>query len=144
MSFDWSQYFYIPEKETKQLLLDISSKGKSSSSLSDEEEARLRSLISRIYYSTFCLLRNYLRDHLNYEELNERSSDVHQKLPKILKEDGSRKLKEFGVTLKRLRKARNNADYQDIFPEDLINRTKKCLSDGRKIVETIVDWNSQS
>lgn len=45
MNFDWEEYFNL----AKELA-------------GTTEEAKLRSAVSRAYYSAFCLARNYLRD----------------------------------------------------------------------------------
>ena len=45
MKFDWEEYFNL----AKELA-------------GTTEEAKLRSAVSRAYYSAFCLARNYLRD----------------------------------------------------------------------------------
>lgn len=50
MSFSWKDY-YILAGQLKQQAAD-----------SPQQEAYLRSAISRAYYASFCLARNYLRD----------------------------------------------------------------------------------
>ncbi|MEG4171823.1 MULTISPECIES: hypothetical protein [unclassified Microcoleus] len=45
MKFDWEEYFNLAKELAE-----------------TTEEAKLRSAVSRAYYSVFCLARNYLRD----------------------------------------------------------------------------------
>ena len=53
MNFDWSEYLNLAQELAGR-----------PTSLSNEE-ARLRSAISRAYYAAFCKARNHLRDNEN-------------------------------------------------------------------------------
>ena len=52
MKFDWEEYFNLAQELA-----------------GTNEEAKLRSAVSRAYYSAFCLARNYLRDIQQYPRL---------------------------------------------------------------------------
>ncbi|MEG4288229.1 HEPN domain-containing protein [Microcoleus sp. C2C3] len=101
MKFDWEEYFNL----AKELAATT-------------EEAKLRSAISRAYYSVFCLARNYLRDIQQDPRLSRNKTyDIndHQYVAEefIHNPSKSQTMIEIGKDLSRLRKMRNNADYED-------------------------------
>ncbi|MCY7383006.1 MAG: HEPN domain-containing protein [Microcoleus sp. CAN_BIN18] len=101
MKFDWSQYLNLAQELA-----------------ASTEEAKLRSAISRAYYSVFCLARNYLRDIEQDPRLSRNKTyDIndHQYVAEefIYNRSKSQKITEIGRNLTRLRKIRNQADYED-------------------------------
>ena len=100
MKFDWEEYFNL----AKELA-------------GTTEEAKLRSAVSRAYYSAFCLARNYLRDIEEDPILSRNKTDinVHKYVADgfIHHKPKSQPMIEIGKDLTRLRKMRNNADYED-------------------------------
>src|SRR4028119_2002178 len=105
MKFDWSEYFYLARE-----LAETS------------EEAKLRSAVSRAYYSAFCLARNYLRDIEQDPTLSRNKTydiNVHKHVAdefihhKSNHKSKSKTMREIGNDLKRLRNMRNKADYED-------------------------------
>ena len=101
MKFDWSEYFNL----AKELA-------------GTTEEAKLRSAVSRAYYSVFCLARNYLRDIQQYPRLWQNKNydiNAHQYVAEkfIYNQSKSQTMIEIGKDLSRLRKMRNKADYED-------------------------------
>jgi uncharacterized protein (UPF0332 family) len=101
MKFDWSEYFNLAKE-----LAETS------------EEAKLRSAVSRAYYSAFCLARNYLRDIPQKPRLSRNKTydiNPHQDVAEnfIHHQSKSQTMIEIGQDLSRLRKMRNKADYQD-------------------------------
>jgi len=50
MTFDWSEYLKLAQELAGQTVSPAN------------EEAKLRSSVSRAYYAAFCKARNYLRD----------------------------------------------------------------------------------
>lgn len=100
MSFDWREYLRLAEN-----LVEISSNG-----LGD---ARLRSAISRAYYSVFCLSRD--RAGLKYFS----GRNVHIEVIGRYKNSSVFAEKDAGKILDELRRYRNRADYD---AEGLIRR----------------------
>jgi uncharacterized protein (UPF0332 family) len=88
MTFDWTEYLKLANELAKR-----------------NDEASLRSSISRAYYGVFCIARNIL-GYKNYKGKN-----VHQKVIDKLKQNGSEFPKKLGQYLDELRRARNKADY---------------------------------
>ena len=107
MKFDWSEYLKLAQ-ELAAMSGDAAN-----------QEAKLRSAISRAYYSVFCLARNYLRDVEKNPRLSRKNNfDVneHQYVAEefTYHPSKSQKMKDIGRDLARLRKIRNKADYADI------------------------------
>ena len=102
MSFDWSEYL----KLARQLaVLDGSAL---------DQEARLRSAISRAYYAAFCRSRNYLRD--TQKRSVPGGAKAHAYVREQFLNSSVETRKEVGENLERLREARNKADYDDNVP----------------------------
>ena len=105
MRFDWSEYLNLAEE-----LAAISGD-------SDNNEAKLRSAISRAYYAVFCLARNYLRDVEQDSRLSRKTPDIneHQYVAEkfIFHKSKAKKMIKIGENLSRLRLFRNKADYED-------------------------------
>ncbi len=100
MTFDWREYRKVADKLFNQRS-DFSS-----------EEACCRIVISRAYYSAFCLARNRARD-LNEIKLGS-GGEVHkQVINHYLLASTSKARANIGVHLDRLRFVRNTADYDD-------------------------------
>ena len=101
MKFDWEEYFNLAQELA-----------------GTNEEAKLRSAVSRAYYSAFCLARNYLRDIQQDPRLSRNKTyDIndHQYVAEefIHNQSKSQTMIEIGKDLTRLRKMRNKADYED-------------------------------
>ncbi len=96
-------------------------------------EARLRSSISRAYYSIFCRAHTYLRCFLGYRKTRE---NVHQNVIMELKFHDNRQCKQLGLHLERLRKYRNQADYDD----QILNlpKTQKMAISLAKLADEIL------
>src|SRR4028119_1498828 len=67
MRFDWSEYLNLAQELAA-----------TNSDCSGNREAKLRSAISRAYYSTFCLARNYLRDIEKDPRLFRKNRDINE------------------------------------------------------------------
>lgn len=93
MSFDWEEYVYLAEEL-----------------LNRKEEASLRSSISRSYYGAFCLARNR-KGYKNYT-----GTDIHWKVINEYKNSSDRNEQNIGRILDKLRKSRNDADYNEDRP----------------------------
>lgn len=126
MKFDWSEYFDLAQE-----LAAISENSASS-------EAKLRSAVSRAYYSVFCLSRNYLRDIEKDPRLSRRNSfdiNEHQYVAEefIFHKSKNPKIIKIGENLSRLRELRNKADYADT-----IFSLQKDVKYALKITENII------
>ena len=99
MTFDWSEYFKLAQELAGRPV-----------SLANEE-AKLRSSISRAYYAAFCKARNYLRDIEGH--LIPSGADVHEYVRVEFKRSPDKLRKKIGWELDQLRIGRNRADYQD-------------------------------
>jgi uncharacterized protein (UPF0332 family) len=99
MSFDWKDYIKLAKK-----LYDESNKD-------SIEEAYNRSVISRSYYGVFCLSR--IKAGLEFYKPHSHTSDpgVHKKVIAYYENSNKPEEKLVGNLLDKLRKYRNNADY---------------------------------
>ncbi|WP_445174870.1 HEPN domain-containing protein [Microcoleus sp.] len=106
MRFDWSEYLNLAQELAA-----------TNSDCSGNREAKLRSAISRAYYSAFCLARNYLRDIEKDRTLLDKNRNInkHQYVAEAFIDHRSknRNMVKIGENLSRLRGIRNNADYED-------------------------------
>jgi uncharacterized protein (UPF0332 family) len=100
MTFDWREYRNVADKLFNQRL-EFSS-----------EEACCRIVISRAYYSAFCLARNRARDMKEITLVS--GGDVHKQVINHYKQSPTGKARvNIGIKLDRLRLLRNTADYDD-------------------------------
>ena len=108
MRFDWSEYLNLAQELAA-----------TNSDSSANREAKLRSAISRAYYATFCLARNYLRDIEKDPRLSRKNRDIneHQYVAEefIYHPTKMKNMVRIGENLSRLRELRNKADYEDTF-----------------------------
>ncbi|MGK7926998.1 MAG: HEPN domain-containing protein [Spirulina sp.] len=118
MSFNWLEYL--------QLAQQLSGNAKISAS----RESRLRSAISRAYYSVFIQARNYLRDR---EGLAIPLKNSHRYIIQTFKTHANIDYREIGNNLERLRIRRNQADYDDIF-KNLPKITTRSLKLAMKTI----------
>ncbi len=138
MRFNWSEYFNLAQE-----LAAISS----TNSVANQE-AKLRSAVSRAYYAVFCLARNYLRDVEQDPRLSSNKTyDIndHQYVAEefIFNQLKSQKITEIGRDLTRLRKMRNKADYEDtIF--NLQTEVKKALNLAQNIMTSLTELNPEA
>lgn len=127
MKFDWSEYFNLAQE-----LAAISSENSASS------EAKLRSAVSRAYYSVFCSSRNYLRDFEKDPRLSRKNNfdiNEHQYVAEefIFHKSKNPKILKIGENLSRLRELRNKADYADT-----MFNLQKDVKYALKITENII------
>ncbi len=114
MSFDWSQYLHLARELAEETT----------------DETKMRSAISRAYYAAFIKARNYLQER---EGLTIPTQNSHQYVINQFKDSQEKVCEKIGNRLKRLRNRRNQADYDNTFP-DLADRTKESLTLGRRII----------
>ncbi|MCC3418641.1 MAG: HEPN domain-containing protein [Microcoleus sp. PH2017_29_MFU_D_A] len=124
MKFDWSEYLNLAQELA-----------------ASNEESKLRSAVSRAYYSVFCLARNYLRDIEQDPRLSRNKTyDIndHQYVAEefIYNRAKSQKITEIGRNLTRLRKIRNQADYEDTIFQ-LQKEVVRSLSLAQNIISAL-------
>ncbi len=102
MSFDWSQYLNLAKELADQ------------PTTAANQEAKLRTAISRAYYVAFILARNYLRDSEGYAI--PKTGDAHRYVWEQYKLNPDSRQQLIANNLKRLKGYRNQADYVDTFP----------------------------
>lgn len=99
MTFDWSEYL----KLAQELAGDDTDPA--------NEEAKLRSSISRAYYAAFCKARNHLRD-VDGQNVPT-SGKAHTYVCKKFEYSYDRTRAKIGTNLRRLKDYRKQADYYD-------------------------------
>ena len=93
MPFDWNEYYLLAERLKE-----------------GDEEARLRSAISRAYYSVYCRARNYLiACGVNIPE----TGSGHKFVWNHYRKAGGKTLPAIGINGDRLHRNRTRADYDD-------------------------------
>jgi len=106
MRFNWSEYLNLAQELAA-----------TNSDSSANRDAKLRSAISRAYYSTFCLARNYLRDIEKDPRLFRKNRDIneHQYVAEefIYHPTKMKNMVKIGEKLSKLRELRNKADYEN-------------------------------
>lgn len=99
MTFDWSEYLKLAQELAGQAVSPAN------------EEAKLRSSVSRAYYAAFCKARNYLRDIEGH--LIPATPEGHAYVRDEFKSSPNRLRRKIGDDLDRLRIRRNRVDYED-------------------------------
>lgn len=136
MRFDWSEYLNLAQE-----LAAISGD-------SVNNEAKLRSAVSRAYYAVFCLARNYLRDVEKDPRLSHnKTTDIneHQYVAEefIFHKSKAKNTIRLGENLSRLRQMRNKADYADtIFT--LSKDVKTALNLAQNIIKSLSELNQNN
>jgi hypothetical protein len=110
-----------------------------------DNEAKMRSSISRAYYAAYCNARNYMIN--NDHNMIPSNVPVHQYVIDYfggLKKESktpTRKRSEIAITLGRMKKRRANADYEDQFPVGnlviLNSVTKQTLLESKRVLSII-------
>ena len=132
MKFDWSNYLEVAET----LYNEVISTSNQANSASINE-AKVRSCISRAYYSAFCLTRNYLRDFEGYSNLKTLKFSVHNYVIEELRDSKKHDFNKLGNILDRLRLLRVEVDYQDMVSFNLISKAKIAIVDAKKVVQLL-------
>jgi len=120
MPFDWRAYL--------ELAKELAGLRKSGSS----QEAAERSAVSRAYYAAFCWTRNYARAKLGF--MPTETADDHSFLRKHLQRRGYLNL---ASDLNKLRKWRNDCDYQDDVP-NLCQQVSNSIGLAEKVIQRCV------
>jgi len=124
MTFDWQEYLFLAKN-----LYD------NSDSFADKE-ACLRASISRSYYAAFCKARN-CAIHYDTHSIG-REQNVHGEVKKFYINSPNPQKKQVGNLLDRLRKLRNDADYEDnVTMHSLSSFSEIALRNARRIMELL-------
>lgn len=99
MTFDWAEYLKLAQELAGQAVNPAN------------EEAKLRSSVSRAYYAAYCKARNYLRDIEGYSI--PPTSKAHTYVRNKFKNSPDRLRRSIGDGLDRLRIRRDQVDYDD-------------------------------
>lgn len=114
-------------------------------------EAKQRTGVSRYYYGAFCTTRDFLNENDIY--LNEKSkktmqskkSDVHGETSKIFRKHEKFKKNNIGKTiskeLDKLRKMRNEADYDKITSDSLDKMMLKSKIRSERVLQLLDELN---
>jgi uncharacterized protein (UPF0332 family) len=120
MTFDWSEYLKLARELA----------GKEGSSAN--EEARLRSSISRAYFAAYCVARKCLIDKGHGIPGGDKG---HRYICDLLQESIFKEEKQAGVDLNRLRNRRNQADY-----DDFMRNLSAAVEDSLKRSFSVISW----
>jgi uncharacterized protein (UPF0332 family) len=149
MKFDWSNYLALAENLLDEVINSLDQEKNFSDSASDRllYEAKLRCAISRAYYSSFCLARNYLRDiEEDYELKKSKEYGIrpHRHVIEQFRRNNKKGYKDIGMSLERLLKLRHEADYEDVLPlNTLINKAKTAIKLAEKVIEQLRNFNEE-
>lgn len=121
MSFNWDDYLFLAQ--------DLAAP-----SNLPNQEARLRSAISRAYYSAFCKARNFLRDEQRVQIPT--TGEAHHLVWLHFKNRRDTVYKKIGENLRRLLNDRRCADYDDVIM-DLPFLANKALWRAQEIVSAL-------
>lgn len=122
MSFDWSEYLNLAREIIGQTTTPAN------------QEARLRSAISRAYYAAFILARNHLRDKEGHSI--PETADVHRYVIVQFEQSSDPVRKAIGTKLKQLRRDRNQADYNDTVA-GLFVMSQKAIRRSRQVISSL-------
>jgi len=118
-TFDWWEFFELAD--------DIKDRG---------NEASFRSSISRAYYASHGASKNYLRDKCYHAILHVNSPENHNYVIDKLRDDPDKLKNDIGNKLYRLRRKRNQADYDDVVKK-IQDMTLFSLSDAKTIRDNL-------
>lgn len=119
--------------------------------LNENNESKQRTAISRYYYGSFCTTRDYLNENEIYldksskEKMKSKKSDVHGETSKIFRKHEKFKQNNIGrdisKQLDKLRKMRNEADYDKITSDSLDKMMIKSKIRSETILKLLDELN---
>ncbi|MCP4349716.1 MAG: hypothetical protein GY795_29905 [Desulfobacterales bacterium] len=130
MSFNWSEYLHLAEY-TKQ----------NPGQIPVEEEAVLRSSVSRAYYAALCTTRNYIQQT---DGVTFGGGDTHMKVRKHLKESGNTLKRKIANQLEGLHLNRKKADYDNHLREKPKNMAAKTIAKAKEILGQIKELSGDT
>ena len=123
MTFDWSEYLKLAQELAGQAVGPA------------EEEAKLRSSVSRAYYAAFCKARNYLRD-IKGDFSIPSTGAAHGYVISVFKSSSDRLGRKVGDDLDRLRIRRTKVDYDDSVT-GLLSIAKISLKSAQDVISAL-------
>lgn len=119
--------------------------------VNEDDEAKQRTGVSRYYYGTFCTARDFLNDNDIYLNQNSKKimkskkADVHGEISKIFRKHDKFQKNNIGPIiskeLDKLRKMRNEADYDRFTSNNLDDMILKSKLRSEKILELLAKFN---
>lgn len=122
MTFDWSQYLNL----AKEFLCQPTPPA--------NQEAKMRSAISRAYYAAFISARNYLPE--TEEHSIPKTADAHKYVVQQFKQSSDADRQNIGSNLEKLRRDRNAADYNNSVPE-LFKISKIAVKRSHRVISML-------
>lgn len=119
MSFNWRGYLVLARELARYTTHPT------------QQEARLRSAVSRSYYAAFIQARNHLRDKEGL--VTPASANPHQYVINQFLNSRSTARHKIGWDLVYLRRERNKADYEDSYADLASNMSDVLQRSGRVI-----------
>ena len=117
--------------------------------INQNNKAKQRTGISRYYYGTFCTMRDFLNENKIYlnkkseNTMNSKKSDVHGETSKIFRNHSKFQKDNIGKIiskeLDKLRKMRNEADYDKITSNSLDRMIINSKIKSEKILKLLSD-----
>ena len=117
--FDWKKFILLAKR-----LCDI------------KTEESIRTIVSRLYYGIFGIVRRYLINVKQKYYLRGADIKVHKHVSNELKHSKDSTEKELSEILNKLRVFRNHADYDDEYDEQFF---AEFLYENRKDLEIAID-----
>lgn len=115
--------------------------------INQSNEAKQRTGVSRYYYATFCTTRDFLNENdifLNEKSkktMHSKKSDIHGETSKIFRKHERFKKNNIGKTiskeLDKLRKMRNEADYDKITSDSLNKMMLKSKIKSERVLQLL-------
>jgi uncharacterized protein (UPF0332 family) len=124
MLFDWKRFLLLAEELGKRA----------------QDEAALRSAVSRAYYAGYCKARNLLRDE---GVTIPTTGPVHVFVWSTYRNASDRRRVSVGTEGDRLRRKRNRADYDDEF-SGLEKEVPVALQKAGRLLETLDHLSAQT
>jgi uncharacterized protein (UPF0332 family) len=100
MSFDWQKYLHLAKELAGKPIQGEESR-----------EAKLRSAISRSYYAAFHTAKGYAITQDTTLSLDRHTENSHRSICQWFQKHPHKLARQIGVDLDRIRKSRNQADY---------------------------------
>ena len=125
MNFDWSEYYNLAK--------GLAGWPNVPNAPDSQEEAKLRSSISRAYFAAFCQARNHLIERgIDIPE----NVDSHRIVSDEFANRTDRMSKDIALQLGKLRVSRNRADYWD-HVRRLPEAAKEALKGSRSVLDQL-------
>ncbi len=123
MTFDWSEYLKLAQELAGNDVGPVN------------QEAKLRSSISRAYYASFCKTRNYLRD-IEGDTTIPQTGDAHIYVKDNFIDSSDIVRRRIGCNLNRLRVRRTKVDYKD-FVRGLPSMVIASLNSAQIVISSL-------